>query len=248
MSDELKNRKLLGKEISIVTAISVVLVAVFSHIPANRELSGTLVAFSFLAIPFAAIFILKLDISEIGLSLANWRSDLKLFAFLSLIVFPLYSLLYIPFQAYVMLVRATPKAGFFNLLSMLPDALTRLLSGWEWKLMDGWHLFIIAEIIATALPEELFFRGYLQGRLEGLFSKRQKLFGAEVSLAIVVAAAIFALMHIVSMPNPQRLGVFFPALIFGFLRARTGSILSAILFHSAANIYTSFMDYCAFAG
>jgi membrane protease YdiL (CAAX protease family) len=34
-----------------------------------------------------------------------------------------------------------------------------------------------------------------------------------------------------------RLAVFFPALLFGWLRARTGGIGASVLFHASCNLY-----------
>ena len=38
------------------------------------------------------------------------------------------------------------------------------------------------------------------------------------------------------IPNPQRLAVFFPALLFGWMRARTGSIAAGALYHALCNV------------
>jgi membrane protease YdiL (CAAX protease family) len=40
-------------------------------------------------------------------------------------------------------------------------------------------------------------------------------------------------------PNVQRLAVFFPALLFGWLRARTRGIGAPVLFHALCNILAS---------
>ena len=39
-----------------------------------------------------------------------------------------------------------------------------------------------------------------------------------------------------STPCPWRLGVFFPALIFGWLRERTGTIVPGTIFHALSNL------------
>jgi membrane protease YdiL (CAAX protease family) len=39
------------------------------------------------------------------------------------------------------------------------------------------------------------------------------------------------------VPNPQRLAVIFPALVFGWMRARTGSIVPGALFHALCNLF-----------
>lgn len=97
--------------------------------------------------------------------------------------------------------------------------------------------FVAAQVVGVALPEEAFFRGYLQTRLKDGFTRRVRLFGAEVSLAALVSqAALFALVHLVFEPYPARLAVFFPALVFGWLRELRGGIGAAVAFHAACNV------------
>ena len=47
---------------------------------------------------------------------------------------------------------------------------------------------------------------------------------ARPPLAILVTSVIFALGHVATLPYAARLAVFFPSLLFGLLRARTGGI------------------------
>ena len=54
--------------------------------------------------------------------------------------------------------------------------------------------------------------------------------------ALVVSAALFAVGHVLVDGNPIRLAVFFPGLVFGWMRARTGSILPGLLFHAMCNL------------
>jgi membrane protease YdiL (CAAX protease family) len=97
----------------------------------------------------------------------------------------------------------------------------------------------IAHLVVVAGPEELFFRGYLMGRLDDLFGARGRfrLLGAEVGPALFAQAALFAIGHYAVDLAPHRLLVFFPALAFGWLRARRGSIVAPILFHAASNVF-----------
>ena len=56
-------------------------------------------------------------------------------------------------------------------------------------------------------------------------------------VALVIQAALFALVHFVVDGQPERLAVFFPGLLFGWIRARRGGIGAAILFHALSNLY-----------
>ena len=101
---------------------------------------------------------------------------------------------------------------------------------------------IAAQLLVVALPEEAFFRGYLQTALETTWPRRRvRLLGAELGAGWVVSAAIFAIGHFLTVPSPARLAVFFPALAFGWLRARTGGIGASFLFHALCNLFASWL-------
>lgn len=114
--------------------------------------------------------------------------------------------------------------------------------------------FALAQFIVVALPEEAFFRGFVQTRLDDHFrgttssperdgpdgdvpesdAPRRRVHFA----ALLLQAVLFALIHfLVDGFNPARLAVFFPGLLFGLLRARRGGIGAAIVFHALCNIY-----------
>lgn len=96
---------------------------------------------------------------------------------------------------------------------------------------------IMLQLLLVALPEELFYRGYLQTRLDGLVGRDRKVFGVDVNVtSVVLTSALFALGHIITIWHPARLAVFFPSLIFGWMRRATGSILAPLLFHAACNL------------
>jgi uncharacterized protein len=97
--------------------------------------------------------------------------------------------------------------------------------------------FVLTHLLAVALPEEALFRGYLQTRLTDVFPRTRRIFGADVSpLALLCQAALFALLHFLVGFSPVRLAVFFPGLLFGWLRARRGGIGAAVWFHMLCNL------------
>lgn len=98
---------------------------------------------------------------------------------------------------------------------------------------------IAGQLLVVALPEEAFFRGYLQTELEAAWPRRVRVLGAELGLGWLVSAAIFAVGHLLTTPVPTRLAVFFPALVFGYLRARTGGIGAGVLFHASCNLFSA---------
>jgi membrane protease YdiL (CAAX protease family) len=100
---------------------------------------------------------------------------------------------------------------------------------------------ILGQLLVIALPEEAFYRGYLQSRLDDAWAPRWRVLGASVGPGWLVGAAIFALGHVVTVPLPTRLAVFFPALAFGWLRARTGGIGASVVFHAFCNVYSQIL-------
>jgi membrane protease YdiL (CAAX protease family) len=101
---------------------------------------------------------------------------------------------------------------------------------------DGLVMHALAQVVVVALPEELFFRGYLQGRLEDAWPPGWRLAGARVGGAWLVAAALFGLGHYLVTFEPQMLTRFFPGLIFGWMFSRTRSILAGTIFHASCNL------------
>lgn len=100
------------------------------------------------------------------------------------------------------------------------------------KLTDA----VLGQLVVVALPEEAFFRGYLQTALDRAWGRRVEVFGAHVGPALLVSSAIFAIGHVATVPHPARLAVFFPSLVFGWLRARTGGIGAGVAFHTMCNL------------
>jgi membrane protease YdiL (CAAX protease family) len=99
----------------------------------------------------------------------------------------------------------------------------------------------LGEVMMIALPEEAFYRGYLLTALDDIWPPTRRLLGAPVGLGLLVSSAIFAVGHLLTEFNPSRLAVFFPALVFGWLRARTGGIGAAVLFHAFCNLFASYL-------
>jgi membrane protease YdiL (CAAX protease family) len=100
---------------------------------------------------------------------------------------------------------------------------------------------LLGQLLVIALPEEAFYRGYLQSRLDEAWTPRWWVLGARVGPGLFVTAAIFAAGHIVTVQAPARLAVFFPALVFGWLRTRTGGIGASVGFHTFCNVYSEFL-------
>ncbi len=75
----------------------------------------------------------------------------------------------------------------------------------------GWSalgLLAITQVVVVALPEEVFFRGYLYSRLEQRWPSTRRFLGAPVGRTLLVTSALFALGHVLVDFNVQRSAVF----------------------------------------
>jgi len=80
---------------------------------------------------------------------------------------------------------------------------------------------------AVAFSEEFFYRGYMTLRFEQRWGPVR---------SALATAALFALGHLLT-PAPWRLLVFFPALLFAWLRNRTHTIVGASVAHFLCNVW-----------
>ncbi len=114
------------------------------------------------------------------------------------------------------------------------------VSSFSFELPQDYVDRIAGQLLVVALPEEAFFRGYLQSELERAWQHRRwRVFGVELGVGWLAASLMFALGHLLTVPVAARLAVFFPALLFGWLRAKTGGIGAALVFHALCNLLSS---------
>lgn len=114
---------------------------------------------------------------------------------------------------------------------------------WTWAPRPDLLSFGLAQLLVVGLPEEALFRGYFQTRLTDRWPATVRIFGAELSMpAWIGQAALFGVLHYVVDLNPERLAVFFPGLLFGWIRARRGGIGAALVFHALSNVYGSILE------
>jgi membrane protease YdiL (CAAX protease family) len=115
------------------------------------------------------------------------------------------------------------------------------LSGWHFRLPDDFLVLAMSQILVVAVPEEVFFRGYLWARFEECWPSRRRFLGAYVGRPLLVTSVLFALGHFLVDLQPARLAVFFPALAFGWMRSRSGSIAPGALFHALCNLLSEIL-------
>ncbi len=149
------------------------------------------------------------------------------------VVFPLFSLAFFAFS---------------RLLPELPAEWARLLAPYgapaepRLRLPDRFPLLALTQLLVVALPEELFYRGWMQTSWAASDpSRRVRVLGADLGRGFLATQALFALGHLVRL-QPWRLGTFFPGLLFGWLRVRTGGLAAPVLVHALSNLVIAVLE------
>lgn len=102
---------------------------------------------------------------------------------------------------------------------------------------EQWLAWVLFQFAWAALPEELFFRGYLLSNGMRLLSTALKPDSAFVRpAAIALSAGAFALAHVLVLGNAAAALTFVPGLFFAWAFVRTGSLIAPVLLHGLANI------------
>jgi membrane protease YdiL (CAAX protease family) len=200
----------------------------FAFAPAVAKAVATL---GFLYLPLVSMDRRGEDYADFGLSTRQLGRDVRQFLAVAALVFPLFVAGYVAF------------AWQFAALPSWLRALTPYTQppSFHFRLPADFGVLVIDHLFVVALPEEFFYRGFLQTRLRDAWPDGRLLFGARLGPAFWVTAVLFALGHL-AIFQVWRLGVFFPALLFGWMRERTGSVVGAALFHAAANVLIQVLD------
>ncbi len=142
-------------------------------------------------------------------------------------------------------------AGFWTygwMLPRLPEAVTRVVGPYylpaqfHLRLPERPLLLVLNQFLVVALPEELFYRGWMQSTFAASHPERgARVFGARLGYGFLATQGLFALGHLV-VPQPWRLATFFPGLIFGWLRERTGDLSAPIAFHALSNVFIAVLE------
>jgi len=86
--------------------------------------------------------------------------------------------------------------------------------------------FLVRQALFAAIPEEVFFRGYLYDAFDES--------GWE---PVILTSALFAAGHLAIHASPYRAMTFFPALLFGWGRKKSGNVYVPVLLHLAFNSF-----------
>lgn len=200
----------------LLTYVGVVVILKILH--ANRDHAfigkylSTFALLIFLYTPLLFVLLKKSTPDAMGLHLHQIGWSLKVLLLVMGIVF-------VPFIVGFVLWQHMVVGGRFN-----PD--------WTWP---GLH-FLSAQFLGAAIPEEVFYRGWLQSQFNGAWPTSRTIMGARIGKGLVFTSFLFALGHVIIEYSPVRVAVFFPSLIFGWLREKTDGLVAPILFHGLSNL------------
>ena len=205
-----------AREALLVAVAAPALIALFYALgrfsPLWKTAAGLLVPNLLLWLPLGLIVYSGRNPADFGLTARKWQTGLRWGLGGAAVVLPLFLL-----------------GGwlFWRVAGHRPPA---------WRFDLGLLTRLPVQLVAVALPEEVFFRGYLQTLFRRAWPARPRpLLGAD-GPAILAASACFAVAHLAAEPRLYRLSVFFPGLLFGYLRARTGTVAAPIVLHTLANL------------
>jgi membrane protease YdiL (CAAX protease family) len=202
---------------------------------------GALVAVVFLYLPVYFAWRRKEELVDYGFRRDPLGKGLIIGVGVPLLIFPLFALAFVAFYD---LVCDPGREAWLRQLAM-PGSCPRF-RGWAGIKAPAIDLDLLelafVQVVVIALPEELFFRGFIHQLLERAMPPRRRLWGGGIGWALVLSSALFAAGHLAAGLDPRRLAVFFPGLLFGWMRSATGSILAGTIAHAASNLYIHILE------
>jgi uncharacterized protein len=221
-------------------AATIVIVQGGGGIPIVGDHVGALVAVVFLYIPAAYAWRRREDLGSYGFRLAPVRRGLALGFGVPLLVFPLFGVGFVLFYE----LACHDGAGILGALA--GPGMCRGYAGLEGAEVPGFSLglaeLVFVQVVVVAIPEELFFRGFLHEKLERALPAKRTILGGGVGWALIISSALFAIAHLATGLDPRRLAVFFPALLFGWMRSATGSITAGVIAHALSNVFLHLLE------
>lgn len=205
----------MGREIFIIfTGVLAAIKGLYAlrNLPWVAGMLPTFTAFLLIYVPVIHVTWKKIPITFFEKSTPSILFSVRFFLLTSLAIFPPFLVLACFYQTF-----------FFGLhfhLAPLPQPLS----------------LIVTQLLLVAFPEEFFFRGYLQTLIQRLFPKWIRFLGLKIGISIPITAFFFALSHSIIAVRWWHFAIFFPALVFGWLRQKTNGLVAPILFHALSNM------------
>lgn len=115
--------------------------------------------------------------------------------------------------------------------------------GPRWRRLPDDLLTLVAyQIFFVAIPEEFFYRGYLQTRLNEVHPRSWAVAGTTLGIGAIVANLLFAFGHSIVQVQWWHFATFFPGLLFAWMRSRSGRVVPGALFHAFCNVSVMTLD------
>lgn len=207
-------------------------------LPVVGQNLGALAAVVFLFIPYFYAGRFSEDLHDYGFRSEPVGTGLGLGFGIPLLVFPVFALGFVLFYELV--------CDIDWLVALAPPGMCRRYGGIDSVHVPplGWHTLelLFIQIVVVALPEEVFFRGFIHQLLERVYPPRRTVAGGGIGLALVASSALFAFGHLIVSPDPRRLAVFFPGLLFGWVFSKTRSVLAGTIIHSLSNVFIFLLE------
>ncbi|MCA9771682.1 MAG: CPBP family intramembrane metalloprotease [Myxococcales bacterium] len=202
-------------EVTIVYAVAILLLRFLDAnrgAPILRDYFAVLVPAVFLYLPIGVLILRKAPFEIMGFRVESWRKTLLYGLGMTALVLPLFVLGYKVYAQW-----------FFH-----------------WRITFQWPKdaaeTMLYQLLCVALPEELFYRGYMQSRLGQVFRQPKHWFLGAFGIAILISNFYFAIGHVLINFDFFRASTFIPGLLFAWLRFRTGSIYAGAFCHAMCNM------------
>ena len=220
-------RKTVFRELVLLWLLTLIAIRVVVELQAGAglpEWTLALVPLLFIYVPVGLCRIRDVDSWSYRLSIPAfrdvqaWRTIVDVNARLLLVVGPLFLLGYHLYQT--TLFDHQPGQGWPK------EALT----------LVAYQLFFVA------IPEEFFYRGYFQTRLNEVFERKFLIGGVPMGWGSVWASLFFAFGHTIVLFQWWHFATFFPGMVFAWLREKTGGVMAGAVFHAICNIAVIHLD------
>jgi len=197
-------------------------------LPALKGVVGAIAVAAFLYVPLRLLERRGQDAHDAGWRFDRLRQDLVWSLAVCAIVLPAFGALFVLFARWFAYLPPEMRHWIAPYGRVRPFRLEVPLS---WQFAGQ-----VAGNAAVAFSEEFFYRGYMTLRFEERWRPLP---------SAVAAAGLFAVGHLLT-PAPWRLAVFFPALLFAWVRYRTGTIVGASIAHFLCNVWLLVLERSMF--
>ncbi len=208
---------------AVIGALAVLQV-IGEWVPAVHGLVGAAAVGAFLYVPVKFLERWGQDARDAGWRFDRLALDLAWALGACAVVLPLFTLGFVLFMKWSALLPADIR-WYLGPYARDRGLHLRLRADWEFAGQVGGNA-------AVAFSEEFFYRGYMTLRFEQRWGPVR---------SALATAALFALGHLLT-PAPWRLLVFFPALLFAWLRNRTKTIVGASVAHFLCNVWLLILE------